>query len=166
MCNVMALTLASAIVGGVGQMQAASAQAAAANYQAQVNLTNATLAENRARDALMRGAEEEQRVRQEGGQLQGRQVAQMAAAGLDLTFGSPLDILTDTAVGIEMDALRTRRNAAVEAEDYDRQAWGYRAQAGLDQAEARNARAAGRIGAVGSILSGANSYYRYRASIA
>lgn len=165
MCNPMALMVISGVVGGVGQIAAANAAASAAKFSASINEQNATYAERRAMDALERGKEEERRVRQEGGQLKGKQVAQMAAAGLDLGFGSPLDVLVDTTVGIELDSARTRRNANLEADDFDRQAWSYRAQAGMDRASAKNSRTAGFIGAAGSVLGGVTNAVQYRASI-
>lgn len=167
MCDlVTGLMIAGTAIGAYGQVQAGNAAAAAANYQAQVATMNAGFAEKRAADALTRGKEEEERVRREGGQLMGQQTAQMAAAGLDLGFGSPLDVLIDTSTGIELDALRTRRNAALEAEDFDRQAWNYKADAGMSRAEGKNAKQAGRIGAVGTLLSGGAKAGQYRASIA
>lgn len=165
MCGPVPLMIASTALSVVGGIQQANAQASAARYSAQVNERNAILAERRARDALDRGVEAEREVRMRGGLLAGKQRAQMAAAGLDLGFGSPMDVLTDTLVGIELDSARARRNAQSEAEDFDRQAWSYRAQAGMDRAEARNARVGGTIGAVGSVLSGASNIYRYRAGI-
>jgi hypothetical protein len=128
-------------------------------------MRNAEFADRRALDALMRGQEEEQRVRAEGAQVKAKQTVGMAAAGLDLSFGSPLDVLVDTSVGIELDAMRTKRNAALEAEDFDRQGWSYRAQAGLDRSEASAARTGGMIGAVGTVLGGAAKVGQYRVSI-
>lgn len=157
--------IAGTAIGAAGQIQAGNAQAAAAGYQAQVATMNAGFAEKRAADALARGQEEEDRVRREGEQVKGTQIAQMAAAGLDLGFGSPLDVLINTTVGIEMDALRTRRNAQLEAEDFDRQAWNYRADAGMRTAEGKNAKTASKIGAAGTILSGGAKAGQYRASI-
>lgn len=167
MCNPMALLIGlSTGVSVVGGMQAASAQAAAGQYSATINDQNAKFAERRARDALERGKEEEQRVRQEGALLKGNQVAGMAAAGLDLSFGSPLDVLIDTTTGIELDAARAKRNADLEYDDYMRQGWSYRASAEMDRAGAANAKTAGKIGAVTSVLGGGIQYGTYRASIA
>ena len=45
----------------------------------------------------------------------------MAANGVDLSSGSPLDILGDTAMYGELDALTIRSNA-------EREAYGYRVQ--------------------------------------
>ena len=163
--SVTELMMAQAVLSGAGALVQANAQASAANYAAEINMRNAEFAERRARDALLRGQEEENRVRAEGAQVAGRQRAGLAAAGLDLGFGSPLDILVDTATGIELDAARARRNAALEAEDFDRQAWSYRAQAGLDRAEARSARIGGVLGVVGAGIGGAGRVAQYRASI-
>ena len=59
---------------------------------------NATLADRRAKDAVERGAREEQMQRAKNQQLLGRQRAAMGANGVDLGFGSPLDTMVDTAV--------------------------------------------------------------------
>lgn len=165
MCNPGILLAASTAVGAIGNIQEGNAQARAYNYTAAVNEQNAVFAETRAMDAIARGAEEEQRIRREGGAVRGRQVAQMAASGVDVGFGSPLDILTDTAIGVKLDAARARRNAQREAEDMDTQAWNYRAQAGLDRQGARNARAGGVMGAIGTVLGGAGRLTRYRTSV-
>lgn len=180
MCDLtMALMAASTVVGaygahqqGMAEAQAMQAQSQAALMNAQINDRNAMFAEQRARDALMRGQEEEQRVRQDAHQLKGRQTVGLAAAGLDLSFGSPLDVLVDTQIGMELDSMRVRRNAALEAEDFDRQAWSYRAQGGLDRMESQSAlkgaSAAGKgamVGAVGSLLSGGARIGQYKASI-
>lgn len=165
MCNPALLIAGSTAMSVVGGIQASNAEAAASMYSAQVNEQNAKFAERRARDALLRGKEEEQRVREEGNQLKGQQIAGMAAAGLDLGFGSPLDVLVDTTTGIELDAARVRRNADLEYDDYMRQGWSYRANASMDRASAANAKTAGRIGAIGSVIGGGADYYKYRASI-
>lgn len=166
MCNPALLIAGSTAVSVIGGVQAANAQAASSMYSAQINDQNAKFAERRARDALERGKEEEQRVRQEGAQLKGNQIAGMAAAGLDLSFGSPLDVLVDTTTGIELDAARVRRNADLEHDDYMRQGWSYRANASMDRASAKNAKTAGTIGAVGTVLGGFNQYNMYKAQIA
>jgi hypothetical protein len=107
-----ALTAASTMVGVQGAKQEAASASAASEYNAKVQDMNARLSERRARDALERGAQEEQQKRNENAQIMGRQKAAMAANGVDLTFGSPLDTLVDTATLGEIDALTIRRNAA------------------------------------------------------
>lgn len=160
MCELMtALTIASTVMGAAGAIQQGKAQAAASNYNAQVSEMNATLADRRARDALERGALEEQQKRQEVAQLQGRQRAAMAANGVDLTFGSPLDTLVDTAVLGELDALTIRRNAAREAYDYNVQGVNGRADATLNRMNAKAAKTGGYLAAAGTVLGGAGKAY-------
>lgn len=115
---------------------------------------NATISEKRARDALERGALEEQQKREQVAQVQGKQRAAMAANGLDLTFGSPLDTLVDTATLGELDALTIRKNSAREAYDYRVQAANGRADASLARANAQNTKTAGYVSAFGTVLSG------------
>lgn len=168
----MAISLA---VSAAGAVQSANAQAAsmeasanAATYNAQVAEMNATLSDRRARDALARGKEEEQRVRLQAAQLQGRQRAAMAANGVDLGFGSPLDTLLDTAVMGERDALAVRRNAANEAYDFEVQATNARADAGLGRMNAasslsgaRSTRTSGLLTAGGTVLGGSADILKY-----
>lgn len=120
---------------------------------------NATLADRRAKDALERGKIEEQKERQKIARIKGAQVAAMAANGVDLTFGSPLDTLVDDAVIGELDALTIRRNAARESYDYSVQGVNLRADATLSRMGAGAARTGGWLAAGGTILGGASKGY-------
>jgi len=120
---------------------------------------NATLAERRANDAMERGKFEEQRKRQDVARIKGAQTAAMAANGVDLTFGSPLDTLVDTAVMGELDALTIRTNTAREAYDYRVDGVNKRATASLERMKGENAATAGYLGAAGTILTGAGKAY-------
>ena len=166
MCDIgIALTLASTVIGAAGQIQQGKAQAAASNYNAKVAEMNATLADRRARDALERGKIEEQQKRQEISQLKGRQKAAMAANGVDLTFGSPLDTIVDTAVLGELDALTVRRNAAREAYDHEVQGVNNRSDATLNRMNAKAAKTGGYLAAAGTVLGGAGKAYgQYKSS--
>lgn len=181
MCDpVSFLMIAGTVVSGYGQMQqaaaaqqAAQAQAQAMQYNAQIAEMNAQISERRAKDALERGALEEQQQRLRAAQLQGKQRAALAANGVDLTFGSPLDEMVDTAVLGELDALTIRSNAAREAYDFEVQAANQRAggQLNLMQrdsalAEGRAARTAGLIGFGSTVLGGLGDTMKYRASLA
>jgi hypothetical protein len=165
MCELTtALMIASTVMGGAAQIQAGNAQAAASRYNAQVAEMNAKMADRASRDAIERGASEEQRQRMQTAQLQGRQRAAMAANGVDLAFGSPLDALVDTAMMGELDALTIRRNANREAYDYQVQGVNYRADASLSRMNASAAKTGGYLGAIGTVLGGAGNVARYRAS--
>ena len=161
----LVLGAASTLVGAVGAKQQANAQADAAEYNAKVNDMNATLAERRARDALERGRQDEQQKRNETAQIEGRQRAAMAANGVDLSFGSPLDTLVSTATLGEVDALTVRRNAANEAYDNQVQAENSRAVATLNRMNAKASRTAGNLNAFSTILTGAGKAYSSGASL-
>lgn len=164
MCELgMILTLGSTLLGAVGSIQQANAQAAAAEYNAKIGEMNAQLSERRARDAIERGAAEEQRKRMEVARLQGQQKAAMAANGVDLGFGSPLDTIVDTAVLGELDALTIRTNAYRESYDRQVDAANQRAGAQLNRMEAKAAKTGGYLAAAGTVLGGVgNAYSTYK----
>ncbi len=164
MCDlIMALTLGSTLLGAVGQVQQAQAQASASEYNAKVQEMNAVVSERRARDAIERGQTEEQMKRQEVQKVLGAQTAAMAANGVDLSFGSPLDTLVDTATLGELDALTIRSNAYREAHDYEVGAVNQRAGAGLSRMEGDAAKRGGYLAAAGTVLTGAGrAYQQYR----
>lgn len=153
------LMIASTVAGGVGSIQQGQAANESAKYSAQVSQMNADMADRAARDALERGKLTEQKQRRENAQLQGAQVAAMAANGVDLSFGSPLDLIVDTAKMGEIDALTIRSNTAREERDIRQQALNYRGQAGADLAAGRSARTAGYLGAAGTVLGGGAKAY-------
>ena len=160
MCDFgLALTAASSLLGAAGQKQQADASAEASSYNARVADMNATLSERRARDALERGKLEEQQKRNEVAQVAGRQKAAMSANGVDVSFGSPLDVLVDTATMGELDALTIRSNTAREAYDYQVQAANGRADANLSRANAKNTKKGGNLTAFGTLLTGAGKAY-------
>lgn len=160
MCDIMmALTVGSTLLGAAGQIQQGQATAAANRYNAQVQEMNATLSERRAKDALERGKVEEQRKRQQVASLRGQQTAAMGANGVDLSFGSPLDTLVDTATLGELDSLTIRTNFAREAYDYRVDAMNKRAGASMSRASADNAITGSYLNAGGTILGGAGKAY-------
>lgn len=166
MCDVtMALMIGSTIVGAVGQVQQSQATAAANRYTAQVQNMNARMADRRAQDAIERGQAEEQRKRQEVARLKGAQTAAMAANGVDVTFGSPLDTIVDTAVLGELDALTIRTNSYREAYDQKVDAASKRAGAQLSRMSADSASTGGYLAAAGTVLGGgAKAYGQYKQS--
>ncbi|EJZ17397.1 hypothetical protein NE852_12850 [Rhizobium sp. Pop5] len=160
MCDIgLALALGSTLVSAAGSVQQGQAAKAAGKYNQQVAEMNAELSERRAQDALERGQQEEQRKRQEVARIQGAQTAAMAANGLDITFGSPLDTLVDTATLGELDALTIRTNAYREAYDHRVDAVNQRAGGTLERAKGDAAAKGGYLAAAGTILTGAGKYY-------
>lgn len=171
------LMIGSTVMGAAGaiqQGQAAEMQGRAAQqaseYNAKVADMNAKIAERQARDAVERGQQEEQQQRMKTSQTIGQQRAALAANGVDLGFGSPLDVLVDTATIGELDALTIRTNTRREERDILQQGANLKGQAGMLRAEGRSAlaegrakRRAGTTQAVGTILGGgAEAYKTYR----
>lgn len=150
-----AATLGSAALGAYSIYRSGQAEAAQMEYQAQVAEVNRKVADEQARDALARGEQEQQRLAREAAYLRGVQRAKMSAMGLDLSFGSPADILRDTALLAAEDQATTMENAQREAQGYRISARNYRSQGGAYRAGAANARTASYIDMASTILSGA-----------
>lgn len=158
MCDpVTGLMVASTLMTATGQIQAGNAANAAGRYQAQIAEMNAKISENRAKDAIERGKIEEQKKRAETAKIMGAQTAAMAANGVDLSFGSPLDTIAGTAALGELDALTIRSNAAREEYDFRVQAANQRAQGSLERMKGSAAQTAGYLGAGATILGGGAS---------
>lgn len=89
-------------------------------------------------------------ARRQGKALAGSQRVALAANGVDLSSGTPSDILTQTAGLSELDA-RTIENNAM------RQAWGMDVEADQMDYQAKLAKKNAKIGLFGSILGAATS---------
>lgn len=174
MCEPTTLAIASLVAAGAGaatsaygSIQQGRAQSAQADYQSAVGRNNAIIAEQQARDAEERGAAAETAQRRQTAQLAGHQRAAMAANGVDLSSGSPLDILGDTAQFGELDALTVRSNAAREAYGFRNQGAQFTADAGAAKLAGKNAKSASYISAGSTILTSAGqmagNWSRYKA---
>jgi hypothetical protein len=151
----IASTVASGVMAAGGAIKQGQAQKAQAKYQSAVERNNATIAGWQAEDATKRGQIAEQRQRLATSRLAGAQRAGMASSGVELTSGSPLDVLGDTAQLGELDALTIRSNAEREAYGARVQQSSLTAQSGLTQMAGRDAQQASYISAGSSLLSSA-----------
>lgn len=150
MCEPTTIMMAAgAAMSAYGSLQQGKAQAAAANYEAQV-------AQNNARLALENGAVQEQAQRQQMQGLIGQQRAAYAASGVALDSGSALGVIEGTARQGELDALTIRADARQQAQNF-------RSQATMGRFSARNAKTSGMLGAVGSLLGGATQIADWQA---
>ena len=160
MCTPMASMMFSA-VGAVMSYQSEKAAGRAKQqqyeYQAQVNENNKKVAEWQSQDAIARGDIAEKQHRQKVSQLKGRQMAVLAASGVEIGSGSTLDILGDTAYLGELDALTIRSNAEREAYEYRVDASNMQSQAQINRMSGQNSLIAGRTKGMTSLLSGAGS---------
>lgn len=134
------LSLAGMVGGAafsiLGAYNSSKSNKKAYEYNAVVEQNNAKFAEMQAQDAIARGHNTEAVSRMQTAQLMGKQRATMAARGIALDEGSPLNILNDTAYMGEHDALVIRDNTAKEAWALRNQSKNYSDNAALLQARA------------------------------
>lgn len=119
-------------------MEQGEAAKAAADY-------NAKMGEIQARDVINRAAIEQEKQRQKVNQIRGTQNVNAAASGIMVGSGSAGDIAEQTVVLGKEDEFMIKNNAM-------RQAWGYRAQAGLDYMQGVAAQRKGELDAAGTLL--------------
>ena len=152
MCLPVPLMIAGGLIGAAGSVIQGNAQAKAYKAQAQVAENNARLAELQGARELERGAREEQKFRRQARQFQSSQRSALAASGAQMS-GSALSVLADTSMGIEEDAAAIRFNTLQNKYERDVQAVNFRNEASAARASAKNARTAGWIGGLTSLLS-------------
>lgn len=125
MCDPISLIAMTAASGGIKAYSAYQQTKAARdgyNYNAKVN-------DLQAKDALNRGDENLQRHFMQASQLKGRQRAALAVNGVDLNYGSALDILTGTDLMTQYDASVIKQNA-------ERESLGFKTEAGMNRWQA------------------------------
>lgn len=147
----MALTVVGGLFSAASSVMAGQAQARAYEAEAKMAEYNAKMAERQGVEALKAGAREEERFRQQARQFQSSQRTAIAASGTQVS-GSALSVLADTAQGIEQDADTIRFNTLKDKWGFDVQRTNFINQANAARTSAKNARTAGWIGGVTSIL--------------
>lgn len=163
----MMLAGAGSVMGAAGAYRSAAGQKAALNYQASVADANANIDEQQAQFALMNGQQQESAQRLKTAAMLGDQKAAFAANGVDVSSGTPIEVMASTKGLGERDAFTIRDNAARMAWAYKERAKGFTNEAGMDHATA-DAMNPG-MAAFGSLLSSAGSvadkWYRYNQSV-
>ncbi len=165
-----AISIATGVIGtGVsayGMHQRGKAQSEAMAYQADINRRNSIIAQQNANMERQAGLEEQRRQRLKTAQIIGQQKAGMAASGLMLNDGTPLDVMSDSAEMGELDALMLGYNSEKRARGYLTQSSSLGSQSMLNSMSGQNAMTAGLISAGGSALGGigkvADSWYKYK----
>lgn len=148
------LAVASTAISIPTSIQAGNTQKAMYNYQAQVNENNAKIAQNNAAQERQSGLEEARLQRIKTLQNIGSQQAAFAGNGIDITSGTALDAIEDTAQFGELDALMTQYNSERTALNYEQQASNFTNQANLDRIAGKNASTAGKMNALAYGLNG------------
>lgn len=135
------------VLGGLGVGMQAYGTYQESKATSEANKYNADILRQQAKDAVAKGNEEKVKSALQNKQLMGRQMAKMAANGVDLTSDSPLEIFQQTAEWGERDRQMIEDNTA-------RDVWGYNSQASLYDATGKNAKRAGKLGAFTTLLGG------------
>lgn len=150
----MGLAAGAAALGAYGTYQQQSAQKDALGFSADVAARNADFSQWQAGQARVAGQQQETYSRLNTRQTIGQQQVALAANGVEMTSGSPLDVLSSTAYMGEQDALTIRRNTDMQVFGYQRQGANYANEARQYRRAAGNINPA--LGAATSLLGGAS----------
>jgi hypothetical protein len=139
----ISLAVAGSAMTAISSIKQGQAAKTAAEYNAAVSNNNAMMAEQQAQSQAM--VQGRRAMMQSGGLL-----ANMAANGVEVGEGSPLDILSQSAANAEMDRQNIIYNGRVKA-------MSLRNQAQLDILQGETAQSNGYMSAAGSLLQGGAS---------
>lgn len=153
----MATTAVSGGLSAISQIRAGNASGAASEYRAQVADNNAKTAEMNATMTMQAGDTATANAGMKTAEVVGRQKAAQGANNIDVNSGSATQVRSATAALGMLDALTIRSNAAREAYGYQVQGSDFKAEANLDRATGKEAKASGWLGAAGSLLSTAST---------
>lgn len=159
MCDPVTLTVAATALAATATVYKGYTDYQSQKYQAKVDEVNATYADRQTKDALERGEREQFNHYVALSRLRGRQTAQMAAGGGDLSWGSNLDIAGDTAVLGNADADTLAANTAREAQGFTIEANNYRLSAAGHRAAGSAALVSTALNTGSTILGGATQTF-------
>lgn len=144
MCDPVTLTavatVASTAFAVTSQVRQGKFNKGVANY-------NARVAENEAEETRRASTEAENIQRRKTAELLSKQRAQLGAANVDLSSGSPLQLQEDTETLGEVDALRIRSN-------FESRAGALQTSAGLTRSQGQFSETAGISQGIGTLLGG------------
>jgi len=141
----------TAVVAGAGALMSFHGAQQQAKAAKQAGKLNAADAEENARIAVERAAEDERQFRLSFRRDQASNMAQIGASGVRRE-GSPLEVLQDNAASAEKDVINIKRGGEIQRDSYMRQARAYRSGA-------KAAANAAQISGAANLLSGAASTY-------
>ena len=148
---------ASTAVSAMGAISQGNAQAASYRSQAAADTYNAQVTRDNAARTSHEFSLREDNLRRQQAQFLGRQRAGFAEAGIG-TGGSAADVMEEDTVSSSLDALTLRYEGQTQRTAMLNQANLFDMQAAGANANAKQARKAGYIGALGSVLGGVGRY--------
>lgn len=157
-------SLASTALGAISSYQESKAQKQQAEYQAAVARNNQIISEQNALAVERQGRERAAQERERAEQLRSRQLVSLAGQGVDVTTGSSVDLLADTAAAAQRDRNIIQSDAARQAFNVRAQGMNQGAQANLfqAQADAQSPFMAGATSFLGGIAPIASKWYSNR----
>ena len=150
-------TAVGSAISAVGAYSQGQSTSRMYGYQANMARINSQIAKQNADYARNQGEQEAVIAGRRGAQQLGGIRAAEGASGLDVNSGSAKDVQTSQKGTTALDLTQIRSNAAKTAYDYDVQSTQDISQAGLYDMASSNAKTAGEIGALSSIVGGAGS---------
>jgi hypothetical protein len=153
----LAATAIGTGISAIGAIQSSGAQAANANYAAQVARNNATVAQQKVQLAAQIGQAKAEATslttRASGASI----LAAQSASGIDVGSPSSVDVRTTHREMGRLAAQTDQYNAALRQYGYRLDASSYQGESALDTATAQQASIAGPLAAAGSLIGGAGT---------
>lgn len=159
-----ALPLVAAGAQAAGTLVSGYSALQQGKYEAGVHRQNARMASEAAKDSITRGKDEARQFWKEAGQLKGRQVAAMAANGIDVGWGTALQIQQDTAAALSDDAGKLYRNIEQRTRGFDIEFSNEMGAASAAKSRGKQAMIGSVFGAASSLLGGAVQARKMRAA--
>lgn len=150
-------SLAGGIMQAFGAKRQGEANAQMYAYQAQIAKYNAQIDKQNADYARNVGEQQATNQGLKQRQVEGQILTSQAASGIDVRSGSAVDVRQSARKVGQMDLATIRSNAAKTAYDYEVKATNDLNQAGLYDAASSNARSAGNMNMLASLISTAGS---------
>lgn len=145
-------SLAGGLLSAFGAQGEGDASQKAYNYKAQVAKINADINRQNAEWSLTKGETDATQYGMKAAQQRGAIKTTQAASGLDVNSGSNREVQASQEKIKDIDMSQIRANAAKVAYDYESKALMDENQATLDIMAGENAKKAGKIKAIGSII--------------
>lgn len=157
-----AAAVGTAAVGIGSSISSADAASEQAKSQQNAFNYNATVANQNSENALAAASANEDAQRRASAVKMGSQVASLTENGVSVTSGSGADLVEQSDINSEMDALNIRYQGKLQSKAYKDQSALEMQQAAAAGNRASNASTAGYLGAGSSVLSSAGAYAKYK----
>lgn len=159
------LNIVSTGIGIFGTLMQASANAEAANYQAQVAERNRKINEENAVRALHRSVVEQQQQDRITRGLLGEQLAAQAASGISADVGTPVMTRKSAQRLGRLDALNIRQAGEIEAYNFRQVAQDAGLSADFFRRQASNAMLEGFLSGAGTLIGGMQTFVKPASNI-